>query len=233
VRGLSAVFWGLPFALLFCAKTAMGDDWRPYGLTDLLLSARRTIWRVSLETLLHSLPAIAALGLVYHGLRELRHFQSQERIWATALERAKLLALVNLTLAPVTFWWSRAPEEPFFSQSMVVLVFTALAFVLALNRVLLRLSAMLPDETLRVETRFFVSVNRQLLFLLGLILACGVILARWPHGPQALLLLRAAVDDARPILLIVLALLPLALTMTLLWKTKEVIVASVFREPKF
>ena len=77
-----------------------------------------------------------------------------------------------------------------------------------------------------------VSVNRPLLFALGAVLTFGVVLARWPHVPRALLLFRAAVEDARPLLLIVLALLPLALTMTLLWKTKEIIMSGVFSPPE-
>jgi hypothetical protein len=55
-------------------------------------------------------------------------------------------------------------------------------------------------------------------------------LHRWPHPPDSLAYLRSLLDVTRPWLLIMATLLPVALTMTLLWKTKEVILHSVFGE---
>ena len=207
VRGLSALFWGLPLVLLADARTAMDDSFRGYG----------------------PLPAIAASLLLAYGLHQLRYFQSQERIWSSALHRARLISLLLVALSPFTFWWSRHPDEPFFIQSMTLLVFSGLFFLLMLNHVLLRLSAMLPDETLRSETRFFTGVN-QALVLSQVVLAVGeMLLMRWVNAPPALARLRDSLDFSKTWLVLVLTLLPVALTMTLLWKTKEVIVASVFR----
>ena len=65
VRGLSALFWGLPIALVVCFQTAQ-DGWlRPLGIV----------------------PPIVVTGLLFYGLGLLSHFQRQERIWRNALER--------------------------------------------------------------------------------------------------------------------------------------------------
>lgn len=209
IRGLSALFWGLPLLLLADARTAMDDSFRGYGTA----------------------PAVAASLLVTYGLHQLRHFQSQERIWSAALHRARLVSLLLVALSPFTHWWSRHPDEPFFIQSMTLLVFAGLLFLLLLNHVLLRLSAMLPDETLRSETRFFTGVN-QALVLSQVVLALGeMLLLRWVNAPPLLARLRDTLDYSKTWMVLVLTLLPVALTMTLLWKTKEVIVASVFRTP--
>jgi hypothetical protein len=207
VRGLSALFWGLPMALLLNTKTALGDPWQSWGLPPLLFAA----------------------GLLVFGLFELRQFQPNERIWVSALERAQVLSLMLFALAPVAQWWNRVPDEPFFLGGLVILLFAGLTFVLALNQVLLRLAAMLPDETLRMETRFFVGWNNRFLLVLGLLLAGYLTLVRLPRVPEALLTIVVVFDLVKTWLLLLLALVPVALTMTLLWKTKEVILASVFR----
>ncbi len=207
VRGLSALFWGLPLVVLLDTKTALNDSWQTWGL----------------------LPVLFAAALLVFGLFELRQFQPNERIWISAVERAQVLSLMLLALAPVTFWWNRLPAEPFFLGGIVILLFAALTFLLALNHVLLRLSAMLPDETLRSETRFFVRWNRLFLVLLGLLLGTYFILVRTPVLPDFLIPIVMVFDLVKSWVILLLALVPLSLTMTLLWKTKEVILVSVFR----
>lgn len=207
VRGLSALFWGLPALLLLDAKTALGDPWQSWGLPPMLFAA----------------------ALLVFGLFELRQFQPNERIWISALERAQVLSLMLLALTPVPHWWNRVPDEPFFLGGIIILLFAGLTFVLALNRVLLRLAAMLPDETLRTETRFFVRWNSRFLFVLGVLLVGYLVLVRMPRLPEVLVPLVILFDLVKTWLLLLLALIPVALTMTLLWKTKEVILASVFR----
>lgn len=210
VRGLSALFWGLPLVLLADARSAMDDGMGSFGAT----------------------PAVVASALVAYGLHQLRHFQSQERIWTSALHRARLLSLLLLALSPFAHWWSRHPSEPFFAQSMVLLLFSGLLFLMALNHVLLRLSAMLPDETLRSETRFFTGVNQALLVSQIALAAVELLLVRWVDAPAPIARLRDGFEASKTWLILLLTLLPVALTMTLLWKTKEVIITSVFRPPQ-
>src|SRR5437016_11468910 len=66
VRGLSALFWGLPFALIACFYTAKVEGLKWFGI-----------------------PALVSTGLLVFGLWELGAFQRQERVWRDALDRAR------------------------------------------------------------------------------------------------------------------------------------------------
>jgi hypothetical protein len=101
-------------------------------------------------------------------------------------------------------------------------------FLFNLNVVIKQLGAMLPDETLRHETRQFTALNR---FLLAALLCFGVayvVLLRDPRLPAALGAAFGWLQDFGFLWLTLFALLPLAMTMALIWKTKEVILDSVF-----
>jgi hypothetical protein len=183
VRGLSALFWGLPVALVVSVQTASarGDWLQPLGFA----------------------PVTLAMLLLCYGTHLLGGFQTQERIWMSAVERARLVAIVNAGLSPFLFFWSKIPGNTFFTIVVCVYLVTLLAFLYLLNTVLVRLSAMLPDETLRSETRSFTRVNQSML----IVIAAGLL---------QLLFIATFV------------LLPIAMTMALLWKTKEVIMTGVF-----
>src|SRR5438270_3574478 len=122
VRGLSALFWGLPLALIVCIGTASAGWFRVYNIV----------------------PPVAATGLLAFGLWQLDSFQKQERPWRSALDRAKLLAIINLGLSPFVYWWNQQPGVLLFDTSVRVLVLCAWFFLFSLNTVLLRLGAMLP-----------------------------------------------------------------------------------------
>lgn len=206
VRGLSALFWGLPAALIVCFGIASAGWFRAYGVV----------------------PPLAMTGLLVFGLWQLDSFQKQERPWRSALDRAKIFALINLGLSPFVFWWNREPDLFLFDISMHALELSAWFFLFSLNTVLLRLGAMLPDETLRHETRQFTSLNQVLLVGLLLLVAVQVALARIHEVPQQFGAILALWDRGSFWLLMLLILLPLAMTMALVWKTKEVILDSVF-----
>jgi hypothetical protein len=155
-------------------------------------------------------------------------FQKQERPWRSALDRAGIPGLVNFGLCPFLYWRSQQPDQPFFNAAVFVLVVSAIAFLFNLNLVIKQLGAMLPDETLRQETRQFTAFNRGVLVVL---LICGlvyVILLRDPHLPVSLGALFGWIQDFGFWSLAIFALLPLAMTMALIWKTKEVILEGVF-----
>jgi hypothetical protein len=225
VRGLSALFWGLPLALIVCVGTASAGWFKAYGL----------------------LPIMVVTGLLLFGLLQLGSFQKQERPWRAILERAQLLALVNFGLSPFLYWWNRLPEQAFFSLMVGALAFSALLFLFMLNLVLLRLGAMLPDEALRSEIRQYTSLNRNLLIALLAIIATYLVLTRViihffpqiPHLPEHLDILSLPITIPALgveissgwliwVLICFLVLLPLSMTMALLWKTKEVILENVF-----
>jgi len=205
-RGLSALFWGLPAALIICAETARADWLQPLSI----------------------LPALVGTGLLLYGLWQMSGFQKQERPWRNALDRAKLLALVNFGLCPFLYWQNKMPGQPFFNAAVLVLILSAVFFLFNLNVVLKQLGAMLPDETLRQETLLFTVLNRWLLVFL-LVLGSGQVALLHPlQWQSAFGAFSSGPDRFGFWALILFALLPLAMTMALLWKTKEVILDSVF-----
>ena len=212
VRGLSALFWGLPVALVVCVQTAQTDWLRPIAIG---IAA-----------------PVLVTGLLFFALWLLGTFQPQERIWIAALDRAKALALINVGLAPFLCWWNRMPWHPFYNAMVHLLLFTAIFFLFAVNPVLQRLSAMLPDETLRMETRVFTNINRGFLIasMTLLITYFGLVrVAEVAELPQWVIHFLVAWQHAGVWITLFLVLLPTAMTMALIWKTKEVILSSVFR----
>jgi hypothetical protein len=155
-------------------------------------------------------------------------FQKQERPWRNALDRALLLALVILGLCPFIYWHNKMPEQGFFADAVGVLELAAVLFLFDLNLVLKRLAAMLPDETLRQETRQFTALNRWLLVLLLFSVIGFVVLSQMHHLPTPLATLLPWLTRAGSLILVFFVLLPLAMTMALIWKTKEVILDAVF-----
>jgi len=213
IRGLSAIFWGLPLALVVSVQAAS------------------SLWLNVLGTVGCVVPALVQ-GVLCYGLWLVSGFQRQERIWVLAVDRAQVLAVVNAGLAPFLYWHQRLPEVPLYSAAVGLLGISSLLFLLNLNQVLRRLAALLPDETVRTETAVFTSLNGAFLVMLPLVLAGYVVLARIAEVPP---LVRRVLEILEPIqfwLLLVLALLPIAITMSLTWKIKEVLLASVFGDPE-
>jgi hypothetical protein len=205
-RGLSALFWGLPATLIICAETVRAGLLKPFGI----------------------LPALVATGLLLYGLWQMGRFRKQERPWRNALDRAKLLGLVNFGLCPFLYWYNKMPQQTFFNTAVLVLVLSAILFLFNLNVVLKQLGAMLPDETLRQETRQFTVLNRWLLVALLLCASAYIVLLHDPRLPASLGALFVWINRFSFWALTLFALLPLAMTMALIWKTKEVILDSVF-----
>src|SRR5579871_2770383 len=117
VRGLSALFWGLPAALIVCVGTAIAGWFNIYGVV----------------------PPMATTGLLVFGLWQLDAFQKQERPWRSALDRAKIFALISFGLSPFVFWWNHEPTVELFNISVHVLALSSWFLLFNLNTVLLRL----------------------------------------------------------------------------------------------
>src|SRR2546421_9657464 len=127
VRGLSALFWGLPIALIVCFHTVRTEGFQSFDVAPPLLST----------------------GLLAYGLWQLGDFQKQERVWRSALDKARIFSLINFGLSPFLYWWNRVPNNSFFTAMVLLLVICALLFVGSLNQVLQRLGAMFSHEGLR------------------------------------------------------------------------------------
>ncbi|MFA6546199.1 MAG: hypothetical protein WCS99_17400, partial [Limisphaerales bacterium] len=198
----------LPSTLLVCVLMAVAEFPRALGF----------------------LPPVATTGLLLYGVFELTCFQPQERTWQLALDRAKLLALVNFGLSPFVYFWSRLPTESYYYETVIALAFTGLLFLYQLNHVLQRLAAMLPDETLRDDTRFFTQLNLALMVFSVSLVGGYHLLERMDSLPRMVIEALDLLDMARMrfALVAVLVLLPISMTMSLIWKTKEVVIGSVF-----
>jgi hypothetical protein len=208
VRGLSALFWGLPLGLLVCVYVATNEWAKP----------------------VHMLGPVAVTSLLFYGLYLIGDFQKQERIWRDTLDRAKLLALMNTGFAPFIYWYNRLPQVTFYATAVFLLTISGLLFLFSLNQVLQRLAAMLPDETLRAETRVFGNLNISLLGAILLLLTLFYFVRQFDELPEIILHLVRVLELIRYWILVFLVLLPLAMSMTLIWKIKEVIFASVFSQ---
>ncbi|HZR20347.1 MAG TPA: hypothetical protein VFE51_23895 [Verrucomicrobiae bacterium] len=206
VRGLSALFWGLPAALVVCFHTARADSFKSFGI----------------------LPPVLVTGLLYYGVWQMTAFQKQERVWRRALDRALWLSMINLGLSPFLFWWNKLPANTFFAIMVVLMIVAGLLFLGSLNAVLRRLGDMLPDEALRLETRQFTALNLNLIWATFLLCALYLGLAQLRSPPLYLQAVLIVLDRGSFWFLVLLVLLPLAMTMALLWKTKEVILDNVF-----
>lgn len=220
VRGLAALFWGIPLAMVICVQTARADWLRPLGI----------------------LPPLIATGVLFYGLGLLASFQKQERIWQAALERTRILTLILFLLSPFLFWWSRLPNNLFFGLILNLLIVIGLMFLCSLNPLLRRLVAMLPDETLRHETRTFTSWNVALLVVALALVVAFLVLNRvaplWQvqlisaltriAPPRVAQAIPEFIDRLGLALGLLFVLVPTSTTMALLWKTKEVILHSIF-----
>jgi hypothetical protein len=208
-RGLSALFWGLPLTLVVNVETARTDR------LDFLGAAA-------------FVPAVILNAVLWHGLRQLRGFQRQERIWQQALHRAEVFAIINIGLAPFLFWWHRFPSVPFYVACVDFLAASGLLFLMHLNQVLHRLSAMLPDEMLRAETKTYTTCN--IWMLLAVLAGLCLYIAFGPLQMPDIVLgnFHLRPKERGLWLALFLTLMPIAMTMALLWKIKEAIFTGLF-----
>jgi hypothetical protein len=208
-RGLSALFWGLPLTLMVNVETARTDR------LDFLGAAAFA-------------PAVILNAVLWHGLHQMRGFQRQARIWQQALRRAEIFAIINIGMAPFLFWWHRFPSVAFYVACVDLLAASGLLFLIHLNQVLHRLSAMLPDEMLRAETKTYTACNIWMLLavLAGLCLYIAFGPLQMPDIVWGNFHLRP--QERSLWLALFLTLMPVAMTMALLWKIKEAIFTGLF-----
>jgi hypothetical protein len=215
-RGLSCLFWGVPLALIVCVLGQGTDMFVRYGIV----------------------PPMISTGLLLTGVWHLGSFQRQERIWIAAQSRACVLAMLLLGLSPFLYWAGRTasgftadietPAQMYFAAATLLFHLCAIGFLGSVNTVIARLGAMLPDETLRLESRSFARLNHCLLWIT---LVVAALIYRIAHAPGFLPLpseLREIILLNPEWFLLPFLLLAVAMTMALLWKTKEVVLESIF-----
>lgn len=111
---------------------------------------------------------------------------------------------------------------------VLLMIVSGLLFLASLNGMLRRLGEMLPDEALRLETRQFTILNLNLIWVTFLLCTLYLGVGQFRTPPLFLQAIMMVLDRGSFWFLVLLVLLPLAMTMALLWKTKEVILDNVF-----
>ncbi len=206
LRGLSALFWGVPLVLISSVQSQTLGGARELGLI---------------------IPCLANLLLVF-GLTQLSYFNPQERIWREAIDRAKMLAIVNAGLSPFLYFWARLPEVPLYTIAVDLLYLSSLVFLYNFNLVIFRLTAMLPDESLRSDAKIFTQLNRSILGSITLMTLAYLVILRIGAAPVFLHQAIEILEARRSWFAIFLLLAPVAMTMTLTWKVKELVIDGVF-----
>ena len=206
LRGLTSLFWGLPVALLACIPSEITRWLKP----------------------MHVVPSMLATGILLFGILEMAQFRKQERLWQLALDRAKIFATVNLGLSPFIFYLNRMPGELYYRQMVWVMGGAALLYVFNLNRSLKYLAMMLPDQTLREDTALFTSMNHGLMITLLVLVGAYFGLRQINDLPLSVIQFLVVLEQNSRWLLIFLVLLPVAMTMSLLWKIKEIVLTGIF-----
>jgi hypothetical protein len=208
VRGLSTLFWGLPLTWVVFVGTAKTD------------------WLVRLGACAF-VPAVVLSAIVCRALGQLRDFQRQERIWQAALDRAELFAILNTGLTPFLYWWHKLPAVPLYRACVGLLLISSFLLLVQINYVLQRLSAMLPDEMLRMEAKMFTALNIFMLLAAMAVWSFYFALRQWQLPPSVTEPLESLDSPQGRWLMLFLALVPAAMTLSLIWKTKEVIFVSL------
>jgi hypothetical protein len=204
-RGLSCLFWGLPVTLVISVQTLTVLRFGSLGVASALA------------------PSIG-FALLLYGLILLGHFRSDQTSWATVLDRTRLLALTNLGLSPFLHWYQRMPDTAFFATAVGLLALTSVLFLISLNALLRRLALALPDPLLQLEMLAFTRLNAVCLLLLPCLAGAWMAALYWGDAPLHLRLVLQTLEPFRMLAFLFLTLLPLSITMSLTWKSKETIV---------
>ena len=220
VRGLNALFFALPVALLVVVWTATRSSTSmPSPFSDLL----------------HSLGIFPALGtsvVLFYGVVKLGRFRRDSRAWQRSLERARWYGLFLMGLSPFLYWWCRIPESTYLRIAAMVLIVISMLFLAQLNVILRKLTDMLPDLTLRSETAFMAKFNFAILAFVGAAQVFFFSLDRLSVYEATRWLSQQHLWLLRPVEIVVLLLMvmPVAITMAIMWKVKELVLASVFEQ---
>ena len=109
-----------------------------------------------------------------------------------------------------------------------IMAFAGVLFVFNLNRSLKYLAAMLPDQILREDTELFTTLNLGLMLSLVLLVGGYFVLQEINELPILVIRILEAIDEHRRWLVIFFVVMPVAMTMSLLWKVKEIVLTGIF-----
>ncbi|MGB9602196.1 MAG: hypothetical protein ACP5MG_06505 [Verrucomicrobiia bacterium] len=210
IRGLSMLFWGLPITLIISIKTAVKDrfELQPLDFFTPIISS-----------------AILLIAIFFIG-----NFKKSEKKWGVLIDRAKFFGIINLSLSPFIYWRLKVPEITAFSVAVWLFFVSNVFFLLILNRIIQQLTMMLPDKTLRLDAKNYGDLNQYMFLLLLIILFLAYLDNFFKDLPDTVSEFLITVSRFHQWIITVVIVIPLAMTMALLWKTRETILTNIFNE---
>jgi hypothetical protein len=210
IRGLSMLFWGLPITLIISIKTAVKDrfELQPLDFFTPIISS-----------------AILLIAIFFIG-----NFKKSEKKWGVLIDRAKFFGIINLSLSPFIYWRLKVPEITAFSVAVWLFFVSNVFFLLILNRIIQQLTMMLPDKTLRLDAKNYGDLNQYMFLLLLIILFLAYLDNFFKDLPGTVSEFLITVSRFHQWIITVVIVIPLAMTMALLWKTRETILTNIFNE---
>lgn len=208
IRGLTILFWGLPITLLVCVRTSVKE-------------------RFELQPLDFFIPIVVSATLLV-SIFLLGEFKKNEKSWIELLDRAKFFGIINLLLSPFIYWRLKVPEISAFSVAVWLFFVSNTLFLLIINRIIQHLSRMLPENTLREDAKTYGDLNQYMLAGLLVVLILGYAGNGFKNLPAPIGDLLFLLSRYYQWILTFIVVVPLAITMALLWKTKEVILTGIF-----
>jgi hypothetical protein len=160
----------------------------------------------------------------------LGEFKKSEKSWEELLDRAKFFGIINLSLSPFIYWRLKVPEISAFSVAVWLFFVSNAFFLIIINRIIQQLTKMLPENTLREDAKTYGDLNQYMLIVLLIILILGYAGNGFKGLSRPVADFLFLISSYYQWILTFVIVVPLAITMALLWKTKEVILTGVFIE---
>lgn len=207
-QGLSCWLWGIPAAVLLSIREM------PFE------------WGMPFQVPLFAVPYL----LVLVGAFKMARIRSCGDRWRSEARRALGLCLFALYLAPFLFWWRRWPQSVYLMGNVWVLIACGIALLAQVNRLVRSLGAALGDPALAAEAELFRAVVWIVLGLPTLAAFVYVIAASFRTGEHVTLRFEAALL-ATPSWGLALLLVPLSITLALVWRAKDLALSHLKNSP--
>ncbi len=200
LRGMSALFWGLPIALVSSIQVTLDS----YAL------------------MMRFLFPLSAFALLAYGAHQVRWIQVLGmRSWRFRVDLLRVVSLAQLLLAPFLLFYSRSPDQPLFVASLYLLGLCWCLFLLALCQVLGGMVQTIGEESMRQDflwMKGFIGGALSLMALGWTILFVRNLFLEAERMPLILYLLHPQFLGT---FLIISAIFPVTVLMNLAWKLKE------------
>jgi hypothetical protein len=203
-QGFYFVFWGLLVTVLTGAQLIMPIDMPPFAELFLGVGVLATLigsWR---------LYQVRSLG----------------ETWRNRMRWMLSLAALMTYFCLFFYLWRHVPESTYLLGNVLAFAATGIAYVIAFNRAVAVLSAVLGREDMVFESRVFGSGNVGLLLLpfAGIVIYILAMAVLQKSNPLAEF--RDLIGRAN-LLIIILLLLPFSLTLSLAWSCKDAVLRQL------